>query len=222
VVPLLRSAGPGRGGSIVVVVDDRGERDFYSDRGPAALVDAADVARGVAAAARWVHVSGYALFGPHGADVARAARDGAASRGLGTSVGASSSSGLVALGTDRFLRMTAGMDLLFANHEEAATLTGGEAPAGAAAVLSASFGTVVVTCGRDGAVAASAGRCWRVPAVPGVAADTTGAGDAFAAGFLAARLRDAGVDECLERGAATASRAVARLGAWPTLPPKEP
>ena len=46
--------------------------------------------------------------------------------------------------------------------------------------------------------------------------DTTGAGDAFSAGFLAAWLAGATPSEALRGGAALAGRAVGRVGARPT------
>lgn len=73
---------------------------------------------------------------------------------------------------------------------------------------------------RDGMVVklGAGGARWgsvRVPAVPVEVVDTTGAGDAFAAGLLCARL--AGVDRrgSLEAGCAAAARAVAQVGARP-------
>jgi ribokinase len=54
-----------------------------------------------------------------------------------------------------------------------------------------------------------------VPAEPVDVVDTTGAGDAFAAGLLTARLSGAGKRDALEAGCAVAARAVAQVGARP-------
>jgi sugar/nucleoside kinase (ribokinase family) len=55
-----------------------------------------------------------------------------------------------------------------------------------------------------------------VAAVPVEVVDTTGAGDAFAAGLLGARLDGAGRREALEAGCAAAARVVAQVGARPS------
>jgi sugar/nucleoside kinase (ribokinase family) len=79
---------------------------------------------------------------------------------------------------------------------------------------------VVAKAGRDGAIAARSGQLVRAPAPRIDAFDTTGAGDAFDAGFLASRL--AGDD--LERSLAIANacgalstRAIGGVEAQPTL-----
>jgi ribokinase len=74
---------------------------------------------------------------------------------------------------------------------------------------------------RDGTVVklGAAGARWgdvAVVAVPVEVVDTTGAGDAFAAGLLSARLAGADRREALEAGCAAAARTVAQLGARPT------
>jgi ribokinase len=74
---------------------------------------------------------------------------------------------------------------------------------------------------RDGTVVklGARGARWgdvHVPAEPVDVVDTTGAGDAFAAGLLTARLRGADRRAALQAGCAAAARAVARVGARPS------
>lgn len=74
----------------------------------------------------------------------------------------------------------------------------------------------VVTLGADGSLAFTGGTRLSCPAV-GVSevVDTTGAGDTFAAGFLAEYCRTRDVGESLARGAHSAAETVQRLGAFP-------
>jgi sugar/nucleoside kinase (ribokinase family) len=77
-------------------------------------------------------------------------------------------------------------------------------------------GTVVVKLGAAGAVAAtSRGAVVEAAALPVEAIDATGAGDAFAAGFLIAWLGGDGLDAALAAGAAFGARAVTTMGARP-------
>jgi sugar/nucleoside kinase (ribokinase family) len=82
---------------------------------------------------------------------------------------------------------------------------------------------LVATLGADGSLAFEAAHRSACPAlaVPRVV-DTTGAGDAFAAGFLDEYRRSRRVPESLARGAGAAAEAVQRLGAFPWGQPPEP
>jgi ribokinase len=73
----------------------------------------------------------------------------------------------------------------------------------------------VVTLGEEGALWTDGSALLRVAAPATEVVDTTGAGDAFAAGLLAARVRGAGPEEALEAGCTLAARAVAATGARP-------
>jgi 2-dehydro-3-deoxygluconokinase len=77
---------------------------------------------------------------------------------------------------------------------------------------------VVVTHGADGAEAITAGEHVRCPARPVVAIDVVGAGDAFVAGYLSARLDGLGLPGRLARGTAVAAVAVGTDGDWEGLP----
>lgn len=71
---------------------------------------------------------------------------------------------------------------------------------------------LVVKQGEDGATAVIDGRKYRADAKPGPVVDTTGAGDAFNAGFIVSWLRGNPVEQCLATGIACGSEAISRIG----------
>jgi sugar/nucleoside kinase (ribokinase family) len=121
-----------------------------------------------------------------------------------------------ALLSAQFLDWAEGAGLLLPNVPEAHALTGESDPERAARALAERLDEVVVTLGADGALWTDGDEVIRVPAVPVEAVeDSTGAGDAFAAGLLAARLEGAEVGEALAAGCRLAARAVQQAGARP-------
>jgi len=109
-----------------------------------------------------------------------------------------------------------GVDLLFANEDEALQLTGRTDVEAALAELRAKVPTLVVTHGPDGASAIRDGELIRIPAAPvAQVVDTTGAGDLFAAGFLTAHCKGAGLERCLWTGAIAAGEVIQHFGARP-------
>ncbi|RMG11659.1 MAG: hypothetical protein D6731_15140, partial [Planctomycetota bacterium] len=79
---------------------------------------------------------------------------------------------------------------------------------------------VVVTLGADGALACAPDGVVEVPAppLPGPLVDTTGCGDAFAAGFLARWTRGGRLEEALRAGGERAARVATHRGAVPAPP----
>jgi sugar/nucleoside kinase (ribokinase family) len=77
---------------------------------------------------------------------------------------------------------------------------------------------VVVKCGGEGAVAVLDGSRHRVPALAVPVVDATGAGDAFAAGLIAARLGGADARAALVQAAVCGSLAVRSAGGAEALP----
>lgn len=208
----LRTVPTASTGTVVVLVGADGERSMASDRGANLHLRPADVPDALLAAHRHLHVSGYALFGPP-RDAALGVLRRARAMGLTVSLDPASVAPLRSYGPARFRTDVAGCDLLLPNAEEAALLTGGADPAGAALDLSREHARVAVTCGVDGAVWATGGHVRRAPAVSALVVDTVGAGDAFAAGAIAGLLTGAGEQECLARALAAAARCVRTLGA---------
>jgi sugar/nucleoside kinase (ribokinase family) len=78
--------------------------------------------------------------------------------------------------------------------------------------------TVVVKLGGDGALGICDGEVERVAARPAEVVDTTGAGDAFAAGFLYGHLRRWSLARCLRLGNICGGLTVARIGSSISVP----
>ncbi|HEX8644229.1 MAG TPA: adenosine kinase [Allosphingosinicella sp.] len=108
------------------------------------------------------------------------------------------------------------IDLLFANEDEVRHLTGSDDLEAAIGQLSPKVATLVVTRGAAGSMAIEDGQRAQIPAAPVErVVDTTGAGDLFAAGFLAARCRGHGLQRCLEAGSLAAAEIISHFGARP-------
>ena len=77
----------------------------------------------------------------------------------------------------------------------------------------------VVTLGAEGSIASTASELRSVPARPLVSVvDTCGAGDAFIAAFIVARMAGKPLEACLEDGAAAGAEACSYIGAFPQEP----
>ena len=195
-------------GTCIVLVEPGGERTMLPDAGANAALEPAALPTG----ATHLHVAGYALLHPGSRPAALAMLAAAREAGLPVSVDPSSAAPLRRAGAEAFLGWIAGAALLLPNRDEAEALSGHADPERAARALAAHTGEVVVKLGAEGALWTGGGAALRVPArsVPDV--DSTGAGDAFAAGLLAARLAGAAPEEALRAGCALAAEAVGRPG----------
>jgi sugar/nucleoside kinase (ribokinase family) len=213
VVPHLKAT-PRATGTIVVL--SQGEtRAMLTDRGANAETTPEDVTDDLLDGAAVLHVTGHVFGGEDRDERWRALLERAGRAGVRTSVAPGSAAVLAELGRERFLRIVAGVDLLVAGAEEAGLLSGKGDPEEAARALAGAHALVVVTLGGRGSLLARGSRVLRVPAVPAEVVDVTGAGDAYAAGLLAALLDGASDAEAGARAASLAARAVARVGARP-------
>ena len=116
------------------------------------------------------------------------------------------------------------VDILTPNRIEAELLSGlpidgpDAATRAAEALMSVGPGTVVITLGTQGYVAATATGSFRGPAFPVKAVDTVGAGDAFNGSLATALARDFPLADALRWASAAAAMAVTRPGAQAGLP----
>lgn len=198
----------------IVVISDGHERTFLSDRAANLQLAPADVDAAIAGGATHLHLSGYVLLDEASRPAGRHALRAAAGAGLTTSVDAASAAPLRPVAAD-FRSWIAGADLLLANRDEAAVLAPAGRPEASARALAGVVRHAIVKRGAGGAVWATEGTLVEVAGVAAKAVDATGAGDAFAAGLLAAWLAGAAPADCLRAGAELGARAVTRPGARP-------
>ena len=201
----------GRSGTVVLLVDADGERTMFPDRGAAALLEDVDTSwlDGIA----WLHVPAYGLERePMRGEIMRLAAI-ARSAGARVSFDASSTGLIAGLGVDLALELIRELapDVLFANEAEAELLGiagGGAVAASVAPIVVVKHGPLPTDVIEGGEPAARVD----VAPVPGIR-DLTGAGDAFAAGFLAATLQRADAAAACLAGHASAASVLTNPGA---------
>ena len=198
-------------GTCVVLVGPDGERSMVPDSGANDRLADGDLPDELLVEGAHLHLTGYTLVRDGSRAAGRAAIARARERGLSVSVDPSSA----ALLTPAFVDELAWVGLLMPNAEEAAVLSGEEDAERAALVLARRIAEIVVTLGSAGALWTDGRKTCRVDAESATPLDTTGAGDAFAAGFLVSRLSGAGPEDALRAGCRLAAAAVRTPGARP-------
>jgi ribokinase len=176
-------------GTVVSVATPDGARTMLSDRGVSTDLRPEELEPAWLEGCEWLHLPGYSLVAPPLRDAALAAAAGAPR----VSVDLSSTAAIEAAGLSEFRTAVAEArpEVVFANEAEAALVGDVEAA------------TVVVKRGGRGCSVRSPERAVELAALEAEVVDSTGAGDAFAAGFLLG-----GAELALE----AAARCVSKLG----------
>jgi sugar/nucleoside kinase (ribokinase family) len=211
-----RTGEPPTGRCLIFVTPD-GQRTMNTFLGASQFLPASALDDGLIASARVLYLEGY-LWDP---EEPRAAmrRAIATARSAGRQVALTLSDGFVIAryGDDFRALLAEGLvDILFCNEAELAAMTGTEDFETGVAALAPQVPVLVVTRGALGAIALARNERAEVPAEPVAAVvDTTGAGDLFAAGFLAGHVRARPLAECLTMGAVAAAEVISHYGARP-------
>ncbi len=201
----------------LILVTPDAQRTMNTFLGAAQMLEPKAVDPARIASAKMLYLEGY-LWDPEAARAAmHAAMD--AARDAGTKVAFTlSDSFVVSRHRDDLLRLLddGRIDILFGNEAEIVMLAGeGDLEAALEAIRS-KVQTLVVTRSEHGALALSGSERAEVAAEPiERLVDTTGAGDLFAAGFLAGEARGLGLERSLKLGAICAAEVIQHYGARP-------
>jgi ribokinase len=181
----------GNTGVVVSLSTGGRQRSMLTDRGVGAALAADAVRPGWLDGCEWLHLSGYALAREPMRTAAVAIARAAIRRSVRLAIDLSSTAMIESYGVASFreLILSLGPEVVFGTEPEAA-------------LLGRHGGVLIVKLGAEGVRVGAR----HFPAVPTTPVDSTGAGDAFAAGYLVGGV---------ELGLAAAARAVAKMGAMP-------
>jgi sugar/nucleoside kinase (ribokinase family) len=142
-------------------------------------------------------------------------------RGLGLSTSFDPNSDPSHIWSDSIRAVLAYTDLLFLNEVEALQLTRARNARAALEALSKEVPCAVIKLGANGALAVKDGEIISASGFKVEPADTTGAGDSFAAGFVSAYLRGRSIAECLCAGNACGALSTLKFGGTAGQPTRQ-
>lgn len=209
----------GRTAQTVIAVDPSGSRVIYSLGGTALLESPKEFTSDILDGAAALYV------GEAFPEVARRAMQEARSVGAQVVYGPGGAASW--MGTENLAELMGLADSVLMSRAELRAVTGCDEPdAGARLLLERGVPGVVATLGEQGSACYSrrpehiADLSW-APSFSVDVVDTTGAGDAFASGFISSLVEGRPTAECLRRGNACAAMAIGRIGAREALPTRE-
>lgn len=208
--PLLGLSETTPSGKCISLILPDGERTLLTYLGAASEIDTRHLTAERFAGRKVCFVEGYLLNSP---DVIEAAMQTARSVGAEVALDAASFTVIREFRTYADRLIDRYVDLLFANEEEAAALTGAGTPEAALEALASRCGTVVVKIGPRGSLLARGSERCRIGTVDARPVDKTGAGDLYAAGFLHGYVGGLSLRQCGEMGAVVSSKSIEVVGA---------
>jgi sugar/nucleoside kinase (ribokinase family) len=199
----------------LILVTPDGQRTMNTFLGACVAFGEADVDEAMVASAAVTYMEGY-LFDPPEAQAAFR-RAAAIAHGNGRQVSMTLSDPFC-VGRHRaaFRAFVAGQtDILFANEAEIMSLYETDSFEAAMEAVRGEVKLAALTRSEKGSVIVSGDNTHEIAAVPAEVVDTTGAGDAYAAGFLAALTQGHALPECGRWGSVAAAECISHFGARP-------
>jgi sugar/nucleoside kinase (ribokinase family) len=208
---LHRSADSATGKCLSIISGADAERTMVTDLGAAVQLPSLGDFEHIIAQSRILHLTGYLLLGDPMRARAMEAIAVAKAAGVPVSLDAADPFVVEAVGEVMWSAI-ADSDIIFLNAEEAATLCG-STPEAALETLADKVDTVVVKLGSRGSLISHKGKRYSAGIHRVDAIDTTGAGDAYAAGFLYGLLHDWDPAQSADLGSRVAAATVSQIGA---------
>jgi sugar/nucleoside kinase (ribokinase family) len=210
-------------GISMVMMSPDGERTFATYLGVAAELSAQDLSEDIFRKYDCLYIEGYLVQDP---ELIETAMKTAKKLGMKIVIDTASYN-VVETNRDLFWKLITGYaDIVFANEEEAKALTGQESPEDAVRTIAKETDIAVVKTGSKGSLIVRGDELVSAHAVETKVADTTAAGDYYAAGFLYALAKNQSLQKCAATGALTAARIISVIGtrlndeAWNNLLPE--
>ena len=203
-------------GVVVVLVDSSGERTMFPDKGANSRLTVTDLPD--LGTFQAVYISGYALLNPLARDGVLAMIEKIKADGLPIYFDPASVGAMKDVADKELHNWFSMMDVLFLNEEESIYLTGSVDIERALNYLLDFSQVVVIKRGSAGAIAKARGfDSISLPAFAATVVDTTGAGDSFAAGFIASYSKNHDLTAALQAGGELAAGCVAIVGGRPRV-----
>jgi sugar/nucleoside kinase (ribokinase family) len=199
-------------GSTIILVTPDAARTMNTYLGACQELTAADLPLEQLRQARMLYITGYLWDTPGQQEAARTALAAAGEAGALVAMSLADPFCVNRHAEDFRTILQQHVGLVFANEEEALALTGAGDAKEALAILREWCGGVVITLGAEGALVCEDGETAHAEAFPVKPVDTTGAGDAFAAGYLYGRITGASLLQRGRLGGYFASRVILRMG----------
>lgn len=199
-------------GSSVILVTPDSARTMNTFLGACQALTAADVPLDQLAASSMLYLTGYLWDTPGQQEAASLALSTAKAAGVKVAMSLADPFCVDRHAGDFVSILKEYVNLVFANRDEALALTGTDNTQEAARVLTEWCGGAVITLGANGALVADGGQSAYIDPFPVDAVDTTGAGDAFAAGYLHGQISGASLLQRGRLGSTFASQVIQRVG----------
>jgi ribokinase len=201
-------------GTVLAFVDDAGERTMYVDPSVNDTLHINDIDRDYISSAKFLHISSFA--GETSVETIKKLPDVKGNASLSFAPGF-----LCWRGLDFLMPLLKGCHILFLNEKEATALTGVSSEKVGESLLDVGVEKIVVTRGERGSLVTDKKGLHSFSGIKTAVVDTTGAGDAFAAGFLFGTIRDLELSICAKIGNFVASNCIQHVGARNGLPARK-